>query len=74
MVKRAREILADIETDKPVARTVKKEEPAAFDLFSGITESKENEVSEKLREADLNTLTPIEAMNLLFELKKMLSD
>lgn len=74
VVKRAREILADIETDKPVARTVKKEEPAAFDLFSGITESKENEVSEKLREADLNTLTPIEAMNLLFELKKMLSN
>ena len=74
VVKRAREILADIETDKPLARTVKKEEPAAFDLFSGITESKENEVSEKLREADLNTLTPIEAMNLLFELKKMLSD
>ena len=74
VVKRAREILADIETDKPVARTSKKEEPTSFDLFSGITESKENEVSEKLREADLNTLTPIEAMNLLFELKKMLSD
>ena len=72
VVKRAREILSDIETDKPVARTVKKEEPTSFDLFSGITESKENEVSEKLREVDLNTLTPIEAMNTLFELKKML--
>ena len=73
VVKRAKEILADIETEKPVARSVRREEPEAFDLFSGITESKENEVSDRLRSADLNTLTPIEAMNLLFELKKMLS-
>ena len=74
VVKRAKEILADIETDKPVAKIVKREEPSGFDLFKGITESKENEVSDRLRSADLNTLTPIEAMNLLFELKKMLSD
>ena len=74
VVKRAREILADIETDKPVARCLKREEPTGFDLFSGITESKENEVADRLRASDLNTLTPIEAMNLLFELKKMLSE
>ncbi len=74
VVKRAKEILADIETDKPAVKSVKREEPAGFDLFSGITESKESEVSDRLRQADLNTLTPIEAMNLLFELKKMLSD
>ena len=74
VVKRAREILADIETDKPVARSLKREEPTGFDLFSGITESKENEVADRLRASDLNTLTPIEAMNLLFELKKMLSE
>jgi DNA mismatch repair protein MutS len=28
------------------------------------------QVVDRLREADLNRLTPIEAMNLLFELKK----
>ena len=32
----------------------------------------EDRISEKLRAVDLNTLTPIEAMNLLFELKKEL--
>ena len=74
VVKRAREILADIETDRPIARTEKKEERAEFDLFTGILESKENEVADRLREVDINTLTPIEAMNLLFELKKKLSD
>ena len=30
------------------------------------------EVADKLRHVDVNTLTPIEAMNLLFELKKRL--
>ncbi len=74
VVKRAREILANIESDKPVSKTVKREVPAEFDLFSGITESKENEVADRIREVDINTLTPIEAMNMLFELKKMLSD
>ena len=29
---------------------------------------------EKIREIDINTLTPIEAMNFLFELKKLVSD
>ena len=44
-----------------------------FDLFSNIEASKESEVIDRLREADINTLTPIEAMNLLFELKKSLN-
>jgi DNA mismatch repair protein MutS len=73
-VKRAREILASIENDRPVARAEKKTDADSFDLFSGIVSSKENEVADSIRKADINTLTPIEAMNLLFELKKKLSD
>jgi DNA mismatch repair protein MutS len=34
--------------------------------------SKEGEVAERIRAIDINTLTPIEAMNLLFEMKKTL--
>ena len=30
--------------------------------------------AEKIKKTDINTITPIEAMNLLFELKKLLSD
>ena len=29
---------------------------------------------EKIKSVDLNTMTPIEAMNLLFELKKSVTD
>lgn len=74
VVKRAREILSDIESDKPVCKVQKREAPAEFDLFSGLTESKESEVADLIRSVDINTLTPIEAMNMLFELKKKLSD
>ena len=73
VVKRAKEILATIESDKPVVRKERKEEPSEFDLFSNIASSKEGEVCDRLREVDINTLTPIEAMNLLFELKKTLN-
>ena len=74
VVKRAKEILAHIEADKPIGKVEKREEPAGFDLFSGITESIENEVADRIRSVDINTLTPIEAMNLLFELKNKLSN
>ena len=74
VVKRAREILADIESG--TARVVikrEKEEPA-FDIFTSVAASKDSEVADKLRSVDLNTLTPIEAMNMLFELKAILKD
>ena len=73
MVKRAREILKDIE-DGGVQRTVVREAEPEFDLFTGITMSKDNEAADRIRNLDLNTTTPIEAMNLLFELKQLLSD
>jgi len=73
VVKRAKEILAEIESDKPIVRMDRREEPTGFDLFTNVTASKESEVCDKLRDTDINTLTPIEAMNLLFELKKELN-
>ena len=77
VVKRAREILKDIENGSVISSsksaTVAQKEPS-YDLFTDLISSKGNEVIDKLKETDINTLTPIEAMNLLFELKKMLSD
>ena len=75
VVKRAKEILADIEQGNKgnnPGKEVKKDD--TFDLFSGIVSSKESEAADRIRQADINTMTPIEAMNLLFELKKTLSD
>ena len=76
-MKRAREILKEIEEDGRVAPTrVERVEPSntEVDLFTAALASKDSEACDRLREVDLNTLTPIEAMNLLFELKKIISD
>ena len=32
----------------------------------------ENEITDKLSKTDINTLTPLEALNLVYELKKMI--
>ncbi len=71
VLKRAREILAEIETDAPKASP---SPDYTLDMISTIPlfSSSEHDVAERIREADLNTMTPIEAMNLIFELKKQL--
>ena len=70
VIDRAKDILEELEaqggpvhTPAPAAR--------ADDQIS-LTDMGAQEVAEKLRHVDVNTLTPIEAMNLLFELKKRL--
>ena len=74
VVRRAKELLAEIErADARVERAVPERNEMAFDLFSVEQSSKNDEVADKLRAVDINTITPIEAMNLLFELKKILS-
>ena len=73
VIKRAREILAEIEAGgiaKPAPMPKKESEP---DLFAALTAGKDSEAADQIRSADLNTMTPIEAMNLLFNLKKLLS-
>ena len=76
VVKRAREILSEIESGSgvsmPKSAKAAESEPA-FDLLSGLVSSKDTEALDKIRELDINTLTPIEAMNFLFEIKKTLS-
>lgn len=75
VVKRAKEILKDIEADAGVSvRREKNHSDDTADLFSAIIKSKDSEVADRIREVDLNTTTPIEAMNLLFELKKILNE
>ncbi len=77
VVKRAKEILSEIEAgaeiSMPKGRAAVANEPT-FDLFTEYNASREGEVAEKIRKIDLNTLTPIEAMNFLFEAKKTLSE
>ena len=74
VVKRAREILNEIEAGNSVsAPKQSNSREDEYDLFSGLISQRDAEVIDKIKSTDINTLTPIEAMNLLFELKKTLS-
>ena len=77
VVKRAKEILHEIESGSTVSvpkNAKRAEESHTFDLFSQIEATKDSEACDRIRAIDINTVTPIEAMNFLFELKKLLSD
>ncbi len=75
VIRRAKKVLTEIEegTLSSAAPAAPACEPS-FDLFGAVRKSEADEAAEKLRALDLNTLTPIEAMNLLFDLKRMLKN
>lgn len=69
VVDHAREILAALESEGGVTRViVEREQEEQLSLSGGIN----NAVIERLAAISVDTLTPIEALNLLYELKKML--
>jgi DNA mismatch repair protein MutS len=75
VIRRANEILAAIEADETLPKA--KGERAATpreesDLFSVAMTSAADEVADKLRALDPGTITPIEALNLIYEYKKIL--
>ena len=74
VVNRAREILKELEAGGIVKPCERERTESAPDLFSQILISKDGEVADKIRQADINTMTPIEALNLIYDLKKLLED
>ena len=78
VVNRAKAILAAIEggEDVPAPKKAVAPRPARDeipDMLTALASSEAEEVAERLRRLDLNTVTPIEALNLIYELKKTLS-
>jgi hypothetical protein len=74
VTRRAKEILKTLESgEKTIERRTKKaaEEPAMPMSFS-FADAAADEIKEKLKNTDVNTLTPIEALNLIYEWKKLL--
>ncbi len=70
VIQRSRQILAELEAGQAVPAA-----PAPAPSDSGqvsLLDMGAAEVAERLRRTDVNVLTPIEAMNLLFELKQKL--
>jgi DNA mismatch repair protein MutS len=74
VIERAREVLAEHESaERALTGQLANDEsrptrPAQLTIFTPISQP----VLEKLREVDLNRLTPLEALNLLAELKKQI--
>jgi DNA mismatch repair protein MutS len=73
VIERAREILETLERkERDVVEETRRRGPAPATRQLGLFSSKEQSIIDALRELDLNALTPIEAMNRLYELKKSL--
>lgn len=69
IINRAKEILAELESgDTSKIEVIKNEND---DMQLSFVAAMQNPVIDKLKSTDVNTLTPIEAMNLLYELKGM---
>ena len=71
VIKRARAVLKSLESDCPVSAPAKARRAPASEQVS-LLDMQGGEITDALRRVDLNTLSPIEAMNFLFDLKKKL--
>lgn len=78
VINRAKEVLSELESDGKnkisfsVNKKIKTKENEDLPLMA-LTDSSNN-IKQKLKSIDVNTLTPIEAINTLFELVKMVND
>lgn len=70
IIGRAKEILAELESGR--AETVVKKSNPDEDAQLSLLGVAQSPVIDKIKNVELNTLTPIEAMNLLYELKNMI--
>ena len=76
VTKRAKEILESLENGKQPEVKTRFKEKQKNDTSAGMMSFEnfvQNEVCEKLKQTDINTISPLEALNLIFELKKILA-
>lgn len=74
IIKRAKEFLEGLETSDCHPHPVRKTETLEQDTTLSLFDISKNEVYDTIKKTDLNTLTPIEAMNLIFKWKKELEN
>ena len=70
LIARARQILKELESDAPAA--VRANPAAAADNQLSMLDMHTDELRRALEEITVETLTPIEAMNVLYKLKQLL--
>ncbi len=66
VIRRAKEILAQLEKDNPDRKRVNYEEVEVLPILAGIRD----EIVEELKSVNVDTLTPIEALGKLYELSR----
>lgn len=73
VIARAKQILAELDEGKQVSQPKgrAKRSEGEDDFQIALTPPNESKVLDQLRKLDVNTLTPIECMNTLFELCKL---
>lgn len=72
VTRRAKEILKELEKDGKSADKPSKKAPVFTEETLSFADLAADSIKEKLQKTDVNTLTPIEALNLLYEWKKLL--
>ncbi|MBR2024449.1 MAG: DNA mismatch repair protein MutS [Clostridia bacterium] len=71
VVKRAKNILAEMVENGVVTEKAPKPKTTEIGMEMSFDDMSAYEVADRIKKVDLNTLTPIEAMNFIFELKKL---
>jgi DNA mismatch repair protein MutS len=71
VIKRAKAVLKTLEEEKGAPHR-RRSMPVVETGQISLTDIGSNEIAETLKGTDLNTLTPLEALSLLYELKKKL--
>jgi len=74
ITRRAKDILATLEGKQPKkkAKIAHNSEPDDMPMTLSFADFAADEIKEALKKTDINTLTPIEALNLIYEWKKLL--
>ncbi len=73
VLKRAKEVLSQLEAGgTPAAPAVKRQKPPREEPVQLTMDSADSRALSRLRALDVNNMTPMECMNALFELRKML--
>lgn len=72
IIERAKEILKELESGNSDTQPVLRSRAEDDDMQLSLMPDSNSALTERLSQVDLNTLTPIEAMNLLYELKDLL--
>ena len=72
IIERAKEILNELNSNASREANVPNQPPKEESMQLSLMPSSDGMIEQKLRAIDVNTLTPIEAMNILYELKSMI--